>query len=265
MGLAIDTIGLHVTNPGATGAAPVLASGDILTVRSFPATSTAKLEQITRQGATSGFIQVKSTRFHDDVRGIRYTPATTPSRMLLPPDVGQALYSGDTLTVLMAGGTAESDAAALHLYYSTLQGTAARLHMWGDIAGGIANIKPVEVTVKTAAIGAWATVVLTNTENLLHAGSTYAVLGYVVNAAGCVVGVKGQETGNMRVCGPATTDTDVTSNYFVDASTYHGTPHIPVLKATNRGSIFATLLADAATVTVEVQLILAELTTSLAS
>jgi len=266
MGLAIDTIVGHATNPSTTVTAATMASGDSLTVRSFGPGAYARLEKVIRAGATSGIVQVRSPMFHDNVRGIRFTSAEDPSTFLLPPDVGQPLTSQDTLIMELTGGTAETDLGILAVYYSNVMGTAARLHSWGDISGNIKSIKPVEVDcTASATIGTWVDTVATATENLLHANTDYAVLGYVTDVEVAAVGVKGQETGNLRICGPGTTATDDTSDYYIKWSQRENTPHIPVINAANIGSVYASVVDDEASTAVRVQLILAELASNLAS
>ena len=266
MGLAIDTVLASKANPGAGPTAATVANGDSATVRSFSTSSWAKLTQIIRSGATAGFAQVRSPMFHDDVRGIRVTTSEAISTFLLPRDIGQPLVSQDTLTLELSGGTAETDILALVNYYADLQGSAARLHSWGDITGNIKSIKPLEVAVvSSATIGQWTDTLITATENLLHANTDYAVLGYLTDTALGVVGVKGQETGNLRVCGAAPVDDAETSDYFVRQAEYHGVPFIPVINAANKDSIYVSCAADAASVAANVSLILAELASNLSS
>lgn len=266
MGLARDTIVFTATNPGASGAVATPNTGDSFTVRNFAPADFALLEQITRQGATEGFVQATSPMLHDDVRGIRFTTAETPSVLTMPKAYGQPLRANDTLAVTISGGTAEVDMGALHVYYSNLIGSSARLHMWGDIAGNIANIKLLEVDFNTSATaGAWVDTLVTTTENLLKANTDYAVLGYLVDVATCVFGVKGQETGNLRVCGPGTTATDDTSNWFADRSEETSRPHIPVFNAANQGSVYVSCASAATSAAVKGQLVLAQLATNLSS
>jgi hypothetical protein len=266
MGLAIDTICTFKANPGSSGAAAVVATGDSLTIRNFAPTDFAKLESITRFGTTTGFVEVTSPLLHDNVRGIKFTTAESPSTLLLPKDVGQPIQPSDSLAVTISGGTAETDVAILRLYYSNVLGTAARLHSWGDISGNVKNIKPLEVDCNASGtVGQWTDTVITTTEDLLHVNSDYAVLGFITDTSLAAIGVKGQETGNLRVCSPGTTTTDDTSDYWIREDERMGAPHIPVISGINKGSIFASVVNDGATASVKVQLVLAELVNKLAS
>lgn len=267
MGLAYDTVLVSAVNPSAGPTAGTTGpSGDSLTVRNFNAPDTAQLENIIRQGATLGFTQVRSPLLHDNVRGIRVTPFESPSVFSIPGVAAQRLYPQDNLICEMSGGAAETDIAALCIYYSNLPGVAARLHSWGDIAGSIKSIKPVAVAVTSSAtIGAWSDTLITSTENLLHANTDYAVLGYMTNAALGVIAVKGTDTGNLRVGGPGSTSELVTTNQFVYLSQQRGNPYIPVFNAANANNTFVSVAASTASVAATVELILAELSPNLSS
>jgi hypothetical protein len=263
---AIDTIVGHAANPSTTFTTVTMNQGDSANIRSFPSTSTALLERVSRGGASSGAVRVTSPLLHDAIRGITFTTPQNPAVFLMPQMAPQQVYPQDALTIQVTGGTAETDLAALSIYYNSLPGSDARLHNWGDIASLIQYIKPVEVDVtNSATIGTWTDTVITTTENILKANRDYAVLGYVTDTACSVVGIKGSETGNLRICGPGTTLTEDTSNYFVDWSNREGTPHIPVVNSANAPSIFVSTADVVASSTPKVQLVLALLSSNLPS
>lgn len=262
--VAIDTVVGHAANPSTTFTAVTFNTGDSGAVRSFAPTDTAVLERITRAGATSGSARVLSPLLHDNVRGITFTSPENPTVFMMPQNQGQRVYPQDTLAVSVTGGTAETDAVALSIYYSNLPGANARLHNWADIKALISYIKPMEVDVtNSATIATWTDTVITTTEQLLRANTDYAVLGYVTDTVQAMVGIKGSETGNLRVCGPGTTATDDTSQYFVDWSNREGTPHIPVFNSANQGSVFVSTCDVVASSTPKVQLVLAQLSQNL--
>lgn len=262
MGAAIDTILCSAVNPGAGPTATTTTpSGDSLSIRSFPAANNAYMDLVTRMGTTAGFVQVRSPRFHDNVNGIRITPAESPSVFGIPGILRQKLYAQDTLIVELSGGAAETDIAAVHTYYENLPGVNARLHSWGDLSGLVANIKPITVAVTSSAtIGAWTDTVITTTENLLKANVDYAIIGYMANTALGVVGIKGADTGNLRICGPGSTQEFPTTQYFAYLSEKTGTPCIPVINAANKSNTFVSVAAATASVASTVELIAVELT-----
>lgn len=267
MGYAADTILAAAVNPGAgPTAATTTASGDSLAVRSFLASDQAFLDNIIRMGTTAGFAQVRSPLFHDNVRGIRITPAESPSVFSLPGAAAQRLQPQDTLIAELSGGAAETDVMLLSTYYSNLAGANARLHHWGDIANNIQSVKPISIAVTSSAtIGAWVDTALTTTENLLHANTDYAVLGYMSNTALAAIGLKGIDTSNLRACGPGSTQEFPTTQYFKYMNEKTGRPYIPVFNAANAAATFVSVCAATASVAATVELICLELATNLAN
>lgn len=264
---AIDSILADVHNTGGAGiglTAATPATGDSFTVRNFPTTARARLETVCVQGAAPRSARIASPMLHDNVTGLTFQTGETPTTYLLPRGVGQPLVPGDVLAVSLDAAATSDTVALLAIYYENLPGTSARLHSWGEISGNIKSIKAMEVDVTTAAtIGQWVDTLITTTENQLHARTDYAVLGYEATAAVVAIGVKGQETANLRVCGPGPTSAFPTSDYFVQMSAWQQTPHIPVFNADNRGSLYVSTAANTASVASKITLILAELTTPL--
>lgn len=260
---AIDTVGAFITNTAALGNATP-SPGDSFNTRAFQDPNTAKLEQIILKGTGARTVRVTSPVFHDAVRGITFISAQAPTQMNMPQDVGQSIRPNDALTVQLNSGAADSTVAALGFYYSQLPGVNARLYNYGDIAGLIKNIKPVEVDcVASANIGTWVDTSITATENLLHANTDYAVLGYNVDVAVAVVAIRGGDTGNLRIGGPGSVLQDTTVDFFIDMADRHSVPHIPVINAANAGNTVVSVLDNAAGTAVKVQLILAELAQNL--
>lgn len=266
MGLAIDSVAAFITGQQEQLVAATLANGDSNTVRNFVPPAYARLEQIFYQAATPGTIRVRSPMLHDDVRGIQLTPGESPVQFTLPREIGQSLVPQDTLTLEMSGGAAsETDVMVLSIYYSNLSGTAARLYSWGDISGIVKSIKPLHVSVSASPTpGQWTDTVITTTENLLHANTDYAVLGFLVDKPCAAVGIRGQDTGNLRITGPGIVRTVDTSDYFVRLSDLYGTPHIPVFNSANKDATYVSLIEGTSAQNHEVQLILAELSQPLA-
>lgn len=261
MGLAIDTVVGKAVNPSTTLTALTMNGGDSLTVRNFTPPATATLEGIIRGGATKGKVRVRSPLLHDDTVGIKLATSENPSMYLVPEEYGQLLRPGDTLDVAVSGGTAESDLVALRIAYSDLPGAAARLFSWGDVSGIIANLHAFEVDVtNSATIGAWTDTVITTTDNVLKADTDYAILGFTTDTAQTVIGVRGTDWGNFRLGAPGLTSAEDTSDMFVSMSARHGTPHIPVFNANNRGNTFLSTADAVASSTPVVTLICAQLT-----
>lgn len=264
MGLALEVISTFVANPGATFTATAASPGDSLNVRNFAVTDSAFLINLIRRGATSGAARVRSPLLHDNVRGIAITTGQTPSIFGLPRELSQPLYAQDRLIVEVTGGAAETDMALLVIYYSNLLGVAARLHPPGDIYGNVKSLKPITVAVtNSATIGTWADTVITTTEDLTHANKDYAVLGYITDTAMGAVALKGIDTGNVRVGGPASVNVEDTADYFAAQAIYHSIPYIPVINSANKAGTFVSTVDTVASSTGNITLVLAELVNNL--
>jgi hypothetical protein len=262
MGVAMDMAAGFVTNQVALTGVTV-SPGDSLTVRNFDPPAFARLEAVIMKGGQSVTVRITSPMFHDVSRGLTFISAQAPTQVQLPQDIGQPLRAQDTLIMQLLSGAANSTMAVLQNYYSDLGGASARLHSWGDISGLIKSIKPIEVDcVSSATIGTWVDTGITATESLLHATTDYAILGYQVDVAVAAVAVRGQDTSNLRVGGPGSTLQDTTVDYFIDADSRHSGPHIPVFNSANAGSTVVSVIDNAASTAVKVQLICAELTQS---
>ncbi len=112
MGVAIDTVlvDLHnaTTNAATLTNGTITNSGDSLGVRSFDPPAWARLEGVTLMGSSVEQVRILSPRLHDNVTGLTWESAESPTQFLLPKDVGEPLYSSDTLTVQMSAAASYS-------------------------------------------------------------------------------------------------------------------------------------------------------------
>lgn len=266
MGLAMDMVGFSRTAGGGgvdtAFTASVVAPGDTFTVRNFNPQSFAFMVNLLLQYVTAGAqVRVRSPLLHDNVQGLRFRPGETPIRFSFPKEQGQILRPQDTLIVeQMSNLASEVNTGCLTHFYQDLPGANARLHMWGDVAGLIKNLKPVLVAApENAAAGSWQDTVITTSEDLLKANTDYAVLGYMVDRAEAAIAIKGPDTSNLRVGGPGDVRTVEVARYFVDMSQMHMLPMIPVINSANKGATFVSVLSQTTGNTPNVQLMLAEL------
>lgn len=266
---AIDTIASFQTTVGSTLAAGVMATGDSATVRNFPPEQQAHIIAAFYDDVTSPqFARVRSPLLADNVRGLEFNPGATAPENLFPSAFPQRLYAQDALTFeLSTAATTGKALLAVSIYYDQLPGAAARLYNPGDIQGLVVNIKPVFVAIGSGAntAGQWLDTLITTTENLLVANTDYAVLGIAFDQAVAAVGIKGQDTGNLRVCAPGAVAPKYGADYFYRLSQLTGKPCIPVINSANAGSTFVSLVSSAATGAAgTILLYLAELSQNLA-
>ena len=263
MGAAIDTIGSFVTagttNPTTLKTATV-STGDSFQIRSFPATNQAWLCQLFYQGEAKAKNRITSPLMHDNVTGITLASGDTDTNWQLGRYMKQQVYPTDTLVVATSAAANASGVLATQIYYQNLPSSNARLANWGDIAAAIKNIKGLEIDVTSSGtVGTWQDTAINTTDKQLHANTDYAVLGYEIDTALACVGVKGNETGNLRVCGPGVATTLPTPDYFAAMSQTLGLPFIPVFNSNNQGAYYVSCLANTTSVASKIYLILAEL------
>lgn len=261
---ALDTVLVDVHNAATTAlgltAATATGSGDSLGIRSFEPPGFARLEALFVQGSGTRQARITSPRMHDNVTGLTFESAESPTDFLFPRDVGEPMYSADNLAVSLNAAASSDTVAALLVYYSALEGIDAKLMTWEQVKARMLRMKVFEVAcTSSATIGAWSDTVITTTENQLKADYSYALLGFESSAAFCAMGIKGPATGNLRICAPGATSTlDITS-YFVELSQRQGTPHIPVFKANDRAATNISVAANTASAAGNVYAICAQL------
>lgn len=243
MGLACETLAFRALNPGATYTAVTMATGDSATVRQFTTGTVTQLVHLTRQGATSGAVRVRSAVMHDPVYGLTYLTAETPTHIEVPEEIGQNMQSGDNLTIEMTGGTAETEVGTLTHWYQDVLGLAATLYNWQDISGRIEHLHTVEVDITIGGTaGVWTDTLINATQDTFKADRKYAILGFQTDTALAAIAVKGSETGNVRIGGSGTTESIVTHNWFVNVNKRYQRPTIPVMSANNKGSFFVSIV-----------------------
>lgn len=261
MGLASFLVSGRVTNPGAAFTALTVNTGDSLQIPSFNRESPAYLEQAWAHEDTPGVLRIRSPKLHDNVQGLRLIVPETAAKPLLPDEVDQPLVATDTLTVELTGGAAETDVAVLQFYFTDLDGADQRLTTWEQIKPRVKNILTNEVTVAAPATqGNWSGgTALNATFDQLHADGMYAILGYNVGTECAAIAIAGNDTSNLKIGGPGTADSRATRDYFLRQSVVSGRPHIPVIKAQNKGATLVYSLSNNAVAAINVGLIMAEL------
>jgi hypothetical protein len=248
---AIDTIASYQGTSGSTLAAGTLAAGDSATIKSMPGGAVGRTLAVMYDDVTSAqAFRIRSPYFHDNIRGMEFTPAVTTPPMLIPPQVGQPLRSNDTLAFELSTAASTGKAlAALSVFYPQLDGIAANLRMASEVTPNIVNIKPHYVAVGSGAntAGAWWDLVFDTTENVLKAGTKYAVLGLLFDQAVAALAIKGADTGNLRISAPGGTSPLHGPDYFLWLSDQTGLPTVPVINATNVKNTYISIISSAAT------------------
>jgi hypothetical protein len=251
---AVEVVTGRVVNPGAAFTALTANTDQTFATRYHTTPGTAFLEEVWTQQASAGQVRITSPNLHDDVVGIRLVSNAAAVRRLLPEEAMAVLMPQDTLEVAMTGGAAETDSAALLIYYQDLPGIRANLLSWEEVKGRVEHFHsfPVGVTGPTTA-GDWSAGTAINaTVDELKANRDYAILGYTVDTESLAIAVSGSDTGNLKIGGPGPLLADETRAFFIDQGRRSGTPHIPVFNSANRAGtrVFAAKNTAGGTVTV---------------
>lgn len=280
---ALDAV--LVTNVSSTLTAGTAATGDSLTVRSFPPPAKAHLLSVfgtisSLNATTNGIIEIKSPRLHDAVHGIHLEVANQKTAgaindpQLLPwAPSPQVLESQDTLEVDIQGdGTATHvDRVVLINYYENLPGVNARLITTQAlrqraVTGQIAGIK-VQCATTVGSLIWQSGVAITSTYDTLKANRDYALLGFLVSGqtqvanALLAVSLRSSDTGNLRVCAPASLLTpNQSKDFFVRQSAQYEVygvngqdmGMIPVFNASNKGSMIVDVIGTDVALTYDV-------------
>lgn len=260
MGKALEIVTGRATNPAAL-AVLTADTGDSFTVRSAPMESIVYLEDVWAMSATAGIVRIRSPRLHDASQAIRIRTLAANARPLLGWAVQQRLYPQDNLTFEIQGGGAEVDMASFMVYYPDLPGVDARLATWEEISPRIVNVTGMEQNVTTGATaGDYGGSQALNADfDTFKRNVLYAILGYVCDTRVCSIGIKGPDTGNLRVGGPGEPAPDITRDWFVNLSRESGRPHIPIINAANIAGTSFDVASTATGAAVNCTLIMAEL------
>lgn len=267
MGKALEVVTAQVTNPNTTLAALTANSGDSLSVRSTNPGSAINLLNAWAFAATAGVLRIRSPRMHDQAQNTRYQTVASQPRPLMAFEEEQLLYPQDNIIVEMTGDAAAVDLATMLIYYNDLPGIASNLHMWSEVQPLIDKLTTVEVDLTSSATSCnySATVALNGTFDTLIRGDWYAILGYECGTTGGTIGIRGADTGNLRIGGPLYNQTEFTADWFAMNSRLQNLPMIPVFNAANVGAILVDCACQATATSFKVGFNLAHLRSPLTS
>ena len=246
---------------GAAGTGVATPSpGDTFQLPSFDLASPAYLENVWVQNTSTDFVRIRSPRLHDANQGIRLQTGSRSGVPLLPMGLDQPLYPSDTPTVEIDETAAASGAISVLYGYTNLPGVNPRFGGWADVKPRIQEVSGVQVAVTSGVLGNYgAGAAINSSFDNFEAGADYALLGYQCSAGALSIAITGQDTGNLKVGGPANADNLFTPNWFVRLSEDSGRNYIPIIASNNKGSTLVQAVANAAAVAVNVTLIMAKL------
>lgn len=261
---AIDTVTGFVTAPGATLTAWTMATGDSLAIRNFPADAHAYLLDMWGFNQVAGILRVRSPRLHDNVQGLRYRiPGNSQAFPLADQRWLQNLYTQDNLIAEQSGSAVagQIETGSLLIFYENLPGVNARLTTWDDVMKRGIETYIQETDHTPGVAGGYSGQVAINANfDLMKANQDYALLGYVTDAQDATVCMRGADTGNLRVSGPANSALrEHTRSWFRSLSEASGRPCIPIINAANKFGTFADVVSNQVGTAINVNWIFAEL------
>lgn len=263
MGAALKVVHGTVTAPGASPVAVTAAVGDSLVVLNARLDSKVLLLSLWAQTQAAGIVQLRSPRLHDNVRGIRSRVVSGLPQPLLPYRFQQALVPQDQLILELAGSAVggQIESVAFLAWYEDLLGVAGRFIGEGELMDRMVNIVGNETSHAPGAGGGYqGEVALNSSFDLLKANTDYAILGYQVSADCCSLGIRGPDTGNVRIGMPGTSvEKHFTRNYFVELARSYQMPLIPVIASPNKAATLLDVVTNQAAAAVVANLFLAEL------
>lgn len=257
--LIVDA-GVATVGAGPVLTAVVAGSGSTFTVRNSTFTAGITLLDMWRQSGHKGEAQITSPKLVPVSNGIRIQTPTGLADFLLPGPPFQPLTPQDLLTINDNGTAADVDMIAIQSYYEDLPGVSMSLKMPGDIEGATDYIFgwPV-LTTTSGTAGNQGSTVITTTVDSSTANVWYAVLGYVVDVAVGCVGISGVDTSASFCGGPGDIVPKFTRRYFSELSERTQRPCIPLFNAANKANTNIVTINNAASLAVNVTLIVAQL------
>ena len=269
MGQCVQVLNFFKQNcSGTTYEALAAGTGDSLTFQNFPDGSRAEVAEIWGvDDAHAAEFSVYATRWHDQTYGIQFEVPSSASTVPVkrswpgsPEGANQPIYPSDVMVAQVKCTASDNANMTMVAYYSNLPGVDARLASWDYVRAHTKNLVGIHVAT-TPGAGNWgSTVALNASDNRLHAGRDYAVLGFTSNLALAAIGIVGVDTGNFRMGGPVIGDPNHDANLFINYAKAYNSALIPVINANNAGSINIQSAHVSATATV-VDVMLAELDT----
>jgi hypothetical protein len=249
--------------PGATITGLTAASGNTFQIRNAKLEAQVWLLNVWADAQAAGILRLRSPRLHDNVQGIRVRTTISEVEPYLPWSFPQKLISQDTLAFELSGSAVGGDieSASFLALYEDLPGVEARYISYDELKGRMRNVIPVEVSNVAGLTGGYSgEVALNSSFDLLKANTDYALLGYQVSGECCSVGIRGVDSGNLRIGGPGN---DVlkhlTGNWFVNLSRKLGRDLVPVFNSANKAGILCDVVNDENALTAVVNWIFAEL------
>lgn len=267
MGQALEVISGFATGPGAAVTAATAAAGDSFGIRNTDLSKKVwLLDAWGNYDTAAGLLRIRSPRMHDNVQGIRLRVTNNNADALLSGAgdfiYAQRLYPQDVLIVEQTGSAANIDTSHMLLLYDDVPGISGRFIDNALLMQAGINRVGQEVSITTtAASGNYTGAVAINaTNDNFKANTDYAILGVTCDARVGAIGIKGADTGNVRLGTPGEpTMRHVYANWFQRLSKAYNRALIPVFNSAGKAAVLVDATGHTAAVTTVVTIHLVEL------
>lgn len=243
---ALEILAGIATAPSTTITQLTMSSQLSATVRNCPDDTLVQLLTAWADVQGVGFLQARSPKLHDNVRGITMATSIAEVDPLIPIGCGQRLYPQDALFLGLSGSATASDieTGCFLIYYPALPGVEARLITAEELKQRAKSIMGQTNVIATGTAGNFSgSQAINASQDNWKANVDYALAGYAVDVDCAAVRWTGSDSGNLGVGGPGNAKNKrLTSRWFIELSEATGLPLIPVFNAANKNAI----LIDAA-------------------
>jgi hypothetical protein len=250
MGAGMEVLCGRVTAPGAVFTPWTNATGVSLQVKNCPFDKKVYLIDQWAFNQVVGALRVRSPRLHDNVQGIRTSISAADPKPHLGYHFRQPLIPQDVLIAEQSGSGVggQIELGALQLYYEELPGIAGQFADYVTVFDRGMNMVTVELALVPGATGDFTGQQAINALfDTLKANTWYALIGAHVTANCLGVGIRGVDTGNLRVMVPGDAlGGNYTRDYFERKSRFWNLPLIPCFNSANKFSIFVDVVQNQA-------------------
>lgn len=269
MGLALEVITAEATlAAGGSFETLTVVGGNTATVRNAAEGSLIHLEELWAvDDAHKALFSVKSPNLHDQTHGLLLAVPSgaetgrnaAEPEVLFPGPETLPLEPSDTLTLSANGTTGDHAVLSMLARYDNLRGADADYLDWPTVQSRLKTVVGVEVDLTSGSRAYGAQVALDATDDRLKAGRDYAILGILTDTPVCTIGITGPATSNYRLGMPGKTDPASGGDYFVRLSQKYGTPHIPRISGSDKGTYLLDALDVGAGGALKLTVVLAQL------
>jgi hypothetical protein len=211
----------------------------------------------------AGAMRIRGPQMHDNVDGIRMALQASYNEEVPSPGRYQRINPSQFLIAEQSGDATAGniEQGAFHVYYENLPGVNAHLISNEELLSRSLNICRARQELTAGTSGGYSgEQLLTADVDLFKADTEYALIGASIDASYNVIGIRGIDTGNLRIGLPGRVSiNNQLSTWFIDMALRTGLACIPVFNMSNKDSIYVDVTNDEDEASPKIDLIFVEL------